>query len=120
MLRELVAMGNTKMLSEERRNKVFGETHFLCYECVSRMRFVASFRVKGITHFSALSGFDESRFPESSRDYVLGTKVVQRLALLNAKLRALRFSVLRLTDAQFACTVINCRMQIHWYLSQVL
>lgn len=72
------------------------------------MRFVTRFRVKGITHFPALSGFDESRFPES-RDYVLGTKVVQRLALLNAKLRTLQISVLRLTGAQFACTVINCR-----------
>jgi len=66
--------------------------------------------VEGITHFPAISGFDESCFPENPQDYVLGTKVVQRLALLNAKRRTLRIYVLRLTDAQFACTVINCRM----------
>jgi hypothetical protein len=51
-----------------------------------------------------LSGF------QNPRDYILRTKAVQRLALLNAKLRTLRISVLRLTDAQFACTVINCFM----------
>jgi len=66
MLRELVAIGNMKMLSEERSNELFGET-FWCEECISRMRFVTRFRVKGITHFPALAGFDESRFPESSR-----------------------------------------------------
>jgi hypothetical protein len=35
---------------------------------------------------------------------------MQRLALLSAKLRTSRISVLQLTDAYFACTVINCRM----------
>jgi len=31
------------------------------------MRFVTRFRVKGITHFPALSRFDDSRFPEPLR-----------------------------------------------------
>ena len=50
-------MGNTKMLSEKWRNKVFGETHF-CVRSVFLRR--DSFLVKEITHFPALSGFDES------------------------------------------------------------